>query len=66
MSASDLLDFMRPFIWLALAAFLAGFFSYIVLGESHAAAKAPTPAAVVYAPVASAPSSNDWNLPKRI
>ncbi len=65
MSGSDLLDLLRPFLWLALAAFLAGFTSYVVLGRSHAAARAQVQAAA-YAPIASAPSSNAWNLPKRI
>jgi hypothetical protein len=65
MAGSDLLDLLRPFLWLALAAFLAGFVSYVVLGRSHASAQAQV-RAVAYAPIASAPSSNAWNLPKRI
>ena len=64
MSASDLIDHLRPFLWLALAAFLVGVFSYVAVGGgSHAAAK-PEPAA--YAPAVTAPSSDEWNLPKRV
>jgi hypothetical protein len=63
MSGSDLLDLVRPFLWLALAAFVAGFLSYMAVGGSHAAAKVREAA---YAPAASAPSSDDWNLPKHI
>jgi len=54
---------LRPFVWLALAAFLVGFASYLVLGD-HARAAAPP--ARAYVPVASAPASDEWNLPKRI
>ena len=64
MSAYDLLDGVRPFLWLALAAFLAGFLSYVAVGGSQASARAQPPAA--YAPIASAPSSDEWNLPKRV
>lgn len=65
MTASHMLDMLRPFLWLALAAFVAGFLSYAVLGQSHAAAKPPATVAA-YTPIASAPSSNAWNLPKHI
>ena len=65
MSASDLLQNLRPYLWLALAAVVAGFTSYLVLGEAHASAKARVEPAA-YAPIASAPSSDAWNLPKRI
>jgi hypothetical protein len=63
MSVSDLLEAMRPFLWLALAAFLVGFLSYVVVGGAGAAARV---APVDYAPVASAPSSDDWNMPKHV
>jgi hypothetical protein len=63
MSVSDMLEAMRPFLWLALAAFFAGFLSYVVVGGPGAAAKI---APADYAPVASAPSSDEWNLPKHV
>ena len=54
---------LKPFLWLVLAAFMAGFVSYLVLGEgSHAAAQEKAP----YVAAASAPASDAWNLPKRI
>ncbi|MDB5445033.1 MAG: hypothetical protein JWQ97_350 [Phenylobacterium sp.] len=57
------LHHLKPFAWLALVAFLVGFMSYAVLGEgSHAAARVDAR----YVPVASAPASDDWNLPKHI
>ena len=65
MPGSDLLDVVRPFVWLALAAFFAGVMSYVVLGRTHAAAHDQVQAAA-YAPSASAPTSNAWNRPKRI
>jgi len=63
MSASALLLRLRPFVWLLLAAFGAGVLSYAALGPSRATARVQTAA---YTPLASAPSSNDWNLPKHI
>jgi hypothetical protein len=65
MTVSHLLVFARPFLWLALAAFITGFLSYVVVGGSHATASTKVQAAV-YAPSASAPSSDAWNLPKRV
>ena len=65
MTASQLLDLVRPFLWLAVAAFFTGFVSYVVLGGSHATASAKVEPAA-YAPSASAPSSDAWNLPKRV
>jgi hypothetical protein len=62
MSAPGLLDALRPFLWLALAAFLTGFASYAVLAGSRAAARAPA----VYLSTGSAPASDAWNLPKRV
>lgn len=62
MSRPGPLDDLKPFLWLALAAFLVGFVSYLVLGGPHAVARAH----VAYVPVASAPASEIWNLPKRI
>jgi hypothetical protein len=54
---------LKPFLWMALAAFLVGFVSFLFLGEgSRAVAREPAH----YASAASAPSSDEWNLPKRI
>jgi hypothetical protein len=63
MSALDLLARARPFLWLALAAFLAGFLSYLAVGGPRPLAGAQTAA---YIPLAHAPSSDEWNLPKRV
>ena len=62
MSAASLSEFLKPFLWLALAAFLAGFFSYLLVGG----APAPQAVAAQRAPLVSAPASDDWNLPKHI
>jgi len=62
MSASGVLQAVRPYLWLALVAFLVGFLSYLALGGAHAQAGARAP----FAPKASAPAGGDWNLPKRI
>lgn len=62
MPASGLVDVLRPFLWLALAAFVAGFLSYVALGGARAWARPGS----AFVPLISAPASEDWNLPKRI
>ena len=63
MPGPSALDDLKPFAWLALVAFLVGFMSYLVLGAgSNAAAREDRRPM----PVASAPTSDEWNLPKRI
>jgi hypothetical protein len=58
----DLMDLAKPFLWLALIAFLVGFVSYLTLGgPAQAALQGDRLAAPVSAPV-----SDDWNFPKRI
>jgi hypothetical protein len=57
MSASGLLEALRPFLWLALAAFITGFLSYVAVSGAPAQARPQ---------LVSAPASDDWNLPKRI
>ena len=53
---------LKPFAWLALMAFVAGFVSYFALGEpSQAFAKTDPRTAEV-----SFPASADWNLPRHI
>jgi hypothetical protein len=63
MPGASALDVLRPFLWLALAAFLTGFFSYLALGG-----QVPAQAHFVPAPQVSAAASlpDAWNLPKRI
>ena len=58
------LDILRPFLWLALVAFLVGVASYLTLGQPSAATAAAR--APVRAEMVSGPSSDDWNLPKHI
>lgn len=62
MIASGPLDVLRPLLGLALAAFLAGFLSYVGL---HGAAASAKPQAQ-FAPRVSSPTADAWNLPKRI
>jgi hypothetical protein len=64
MKTTAFLDLVRPFLWLAAIAFLTGFVSYLAIGggatafaESH---HRSSPEMI------SAPTSDDWNLPKRI
>jgi hypothetical protein len=60
MPGSRLFDMLKPFLCLALAAFLTGFASYLALGQPHAPARLGRAAQV------SAPATGDWNLPKQI
>ena len=57
------LDLARPYLWLALIAFVVGFLSYLAVGGPPPAF-AQEPAA--YEAPVSAPVSDDWNLPKQI
>jgi hypothetical protein len=64
MSTNAVFEFLRPFLWLAAIAFLTGFVSYLAIGggatafaQSHHRASPE---------MVSAPTSDDWNLPKRI
>ena len=56
------LDLFKPFLWLALIAFLVGFMSYMAFGGAGRAEaeEGMWPAAV------SAPASDAWNAPKHI
>jgi hypothetical protein len=62
MTASGLVDVLQPFLRLALAAFIAGFLCYVGLHGAAASAKPEQQ----FAPRVSAPTGDDWNLPKRI
>lgn len=57
-------DVLKPFAWLALAAFLVGFVSYLALGQPTRAMASEEPSA--YSATVSAPSSDDWNIIKHI
>jgi len=63
MPATNIFEIARPFAWLAASAFLVGFVSYLALGRPAAAAAQHAPQGAI---AASGPSSQDWNLPKRI
>lgn len=63
MPASTLFDVLKPYLWLTLAAFLAGFLSYVALGRPAAE---PQASRLQPAPVVSAPVADTWNLPKHI
>lgn len=62
MYAAGLLEALKPYLWLALAAFLTGFVSYLTLGR----APQPKVAVAAEAPLVSGPASDAWNLPKHI
>lgn len=64
MTATGAFDVLKPFAWLALAAFMVGFVSYLALGQpTRAMAAEDRPA---YSATVSAPSSDDWNIIKHI
>jgi hypothetical protein len=64
MNTSTFFVLARPFLWLAAIAFLTGFVSYLAIGGGATAfvegQHRSSPEMI------SAPSSDDWNLPKRI
>lgn len=63
MRAAGLIDILKPYLWLALAAFLTGFLGYAGMGAQRGSRPAAAPSKT---PLVSAPASSDWNLPKRI
>lgn len=66
MPTSGAFDALKPFAWLAAIAFAVGFLSYLALGAptQAVAMDATYPAAV--SDQASWPTSDDWNVAKRI
>jgi uncharacterized membrane protein YfcA len=65
------LEILRPFLLLAVLAFLAGFGGYLILGPPNVMnlGAPPQAAAAVAAPAtpASAPAATgDWNAPKQV
>jgi hypothetical protein len=67
MRTTGAFEILRPFAWLATAAFLVGFVSYLALGPAPQAMahESSAPAAQV-SEDASWPLSDEWNLAKRI
>ena len=63
MRAARLIEGLKPYLLLALAAFLTGFVCYAGVGAPRSSSVATRPAP---APLVSAPASSDWNLPKHI
>jgi hypothetical protein len=61
---NNALDVVKPFAWLAAIAFLVGFCSYLVIGQPDTAFAHEGPSASTA--TVSGPSSDEWNLPKRI
>ena len=62
MWSASLFEFLKPYLWLALAAFVTGFACYVAVGRAP-----PLQAtALTEAPLVSAPASDEWNLPKHI
>ena len=63
MSVTATFEFFRPFLWLAVIAFVVGFVSTLAFGGASAVAAGHQRAE---AAVVSGPASDEWNLPKRI
>lgn len=53
---------IKPYLWLAAIAFLVGFFSYLAIGRPDVAVAHEE----AWPTAASAPVSDEWNVPKRI
>ena len=62
MSATGWVEALRPYLWLALTAFLVGFLSYLAFGAAQPSVNSQPP----FAPRVSAPAADDWNVPKHI
>ncbi len=54
---------LKPFAWLALVAFLVGFFGFLAVNPPPRALAAHADSE---ASLTSGPASADWNLPKHI
>jgi hypothetical protein len=57
---------VRPFVLLAVVAFLVGFLGYLALGRQELVSTAQGATAAVASPAVASPASDDWNLPKHI
>ncbi|WP_374469206.1 hypothetical protein [Phenylobacterium sp.] len=63
MPTSGVFEIVKPFLWMAFAAFLVGFFSYFLFNEpSPAFAQQPE----AWSSSVSGPSSDEWNIVKHI
>ena len=63
------LEILRPFLLLAVLAFLAGFGGYLILGPPNVMNLGATPSATAAAASSTTPVSapaDDWNAPKHI
>jgi len=56
-------EIVRPVLWLAAIAFMAGFLGYLALGGASAVAQPERPHATA---TVSGPASEMWNFPKSI
>ena len=56
-------DLLRPFVLMAVVAFVLGFLGYVALTPPPGAPEAATASPL---PEAAATTSDDWNLPKHI
>jgi hypothetical protein len=61
-----LIEVMKPYLWLASVAFLAGFVSYVALGPSSPAVAREVAAPASGPAVQAAAMAGAWNIPKRI
>jgi hypothetical protein len=59
-------DALRPFVLLAVVAFVLGFLGYVTLSGPVAAPSDTVAAAPLADPATAGPPSDDWNLPKHI
>lgn len=62
MRAGRFVELLKPYLWLALAAFLTGFICYAGVGAPRAATQVEPPVG----PLIAAPASSAWNLSKHI
>jgi hypothetical protein len=57
-------DLFKPYLWLAAIGFAIGFLSYVAVAPVNTDVTMDLP--MGWASTASAPASDDWNLPKEI
>lgn len=57
-------DLFKPYLWLAAIGFAIGFLSYVAVAPTTTNVTVDLPSG--WASAASAPASNDWNMPKEI
>jgi hypothetical protein len=57
-------NLFKPYLWLAAIGFAVGFMSYVAVHPATSNVTLELPSG--WASAASAPASDDWNLPKEI